>query len=200
MSVSVDMNLTEERLFTTSSGGLLYFNKRMYDWLDEIPLPLSPQQRYEMGVNPKIDHPLHPRPARRVVRQHNLDPKMACPPNYKSGHTGFGTNKITTSMGPPDPPGVWPPYVNWKEAAPGQLMFQSGKTVPGVPVFQGYTNGIPPMQITVGDPLATDTSEELAQPGQKRGRKVSCPHPCPHPPSRSSGHWAWNGFVTVAMI
>ncbi|ERS95842.1 hypothetical protein HMPREF1624_07919 [Sporothrix schenckii ATCC 58251] len=43
---------------------------RMQNWLSEIPPPVSPQERYIQGLNPAVDHPLHPRPLRaRAPRQ-----------------------------------------------------------------------------------------------------------------------------------
>ncbi|OAA57642.1 Ras family GTP-binding protein rho1p [Niveomyces insectorum RCEF 264] len=35
---------------------------RMQQWLSEIPVPMTPQERYLQGLNPNVDHPLHPRP------------------------------------------------------------------------------------------------------------------------------------------
>ncbi|EFX06331.1 Ras family GTP-binding protein rho1p [Grosmannia clavigera kw1407] len=35
---------------------------RMQQWLTDIPLPMSPQERYLQGLNPKTNHPLHPQP------------------------------------------------------------------------------------------------------------------------------------------
>ncbi|CAK7198010.1 hypothetical protein SEUCBS139899_000666 [Sporothrix eucalyptigena] len=40
---------------------------RMQHWLSEIPPPVSPQERYIQGLNPAVDHPLHPRPLRAVA-------------------------------------------------------------------------------------------------------------------------------------
>lgn len=40
---------------------------RMQHWLSEIPPPVSPQERYIQGLNPAVDHPLHPRPLRAAV-------------------------------------------------------------------------------------------------------------------------------------
>ncbi|KAL1898918.1 hypothetical protein Sste5346_003329 [Sporothrix stenoceras] len=40
---------------------------RMQHWLSEIPPPVSPQERYIQGLNPAVDHPLHPRPLRAVT-------------------------------------------------------------------------------------------------------------------------------------
>ncbi|EPE07723.1 rho family gtpase 3 [Ophiostoma piceae UAMH 11346] len=37
---------------------------RMQQWLSEIPAPVTPQERYIQGLNPAVDHPLHPRPLR----------------------------------------------------------------------------------------------------------------------------------------
>lgn len=40
---------------------------RMQHWLSEIPPPVSPQERYIQGLNPAVDHPLHPRPLRALA-------------------------------------------------------------------------------------------------------------------------------------
>ena len=46
---------------------------RMQQWLSEIPAPMTPQERYIQGLNPAVDHPLHPRP----LRAHPVPPRQA---------------------------------------------------------------------------------------------------------------------------
>lgn len=45
-------------------------SNRMQHWLSEIPPPVSPQERYIQGLNPAVDHPLHPRPLRAATTHH----------------------------------------------------------------------------------------------------------------------------------
>lgn len=44
----------------------------MQQWLTDIPLPMSPQERYIQGLDPNVDHPLHPQPLRVPARQARL--------------------------------------------------------------------------------------------------------------------------------
>lgn len=45
-----------------SSVGSHTRDSRMQQWLTDIPPTISPQERYLQGLDPKVDHPLHPLP------------------------------------------------------------------------------------------------------------------------------------------
>lgn len=49
-------------LYTNIRGNTLYVHKRFDTWLQNLPPPLSPEERYLQGISPTADHPLHPHP------------------------------------------------------------------------------------------------------------------------------------------
>ena len=170
MSVSVDMMETDERLFTTTAGGMLYFNHRMETWLSSLPEPMSPQMRYEQGLDPKTDHPLHPFP-RNSAAFKPKNANMACPLNYKGGNPRQLPSKMPTFIGPDNPSTQWPVVVDWAQRKEEEnFVFRGGKAAPEVPAFQGYTSAT-----ERGDESQTTprvVHKEFTKLSKKRVRKV----------------------------
>lgn len=65
--VHQDIDDTNSIRHSTNFGKKGNSEHRMQQWLSEIPAPVTPQERYIQGLNPTVDHPLHPRPLRAVV-------------------------------------------------------------------------------------------------------------------------------------
>jgi len=52
----------EYPMYSGVYDGRRFLNPRIMQWLNGIPDPISPQERYLQGINPSADHPLHPHP------------------------------------------------------------------------------------------------------------------------------------------
>ena len=165
MSVSVDMDVYEERHFTTMDHGTLRFTEKFGGWLSGLPDPMSPQQRYEIGLDPKADHPLHPHPydgvGTNTIRRH-----MACPGDYKPGRGFNEENNLDFT---------YPVHLKWNESC--NLVFKGAD--PEVPAFGGYRS----VNKLVNDDnpslgtKATHHENSKASKKQKRVHQVSPPIP-----------------------
>ena len=60
------------QLYANMMNGTLYTNSRLENWLDGLPNPISPQERYLQGLDSRVDHPLHPHPLKSVRGYQNL--------------------------------------------------------------------------------------------------------------------------------
>lgn len=91
--------------FRSTANGQLYVNKRMGSWLEGLPAPLSPQERYIQGMMSGADHPLHPHPLRTPEMK---DAEMAdvpahkveVPPSDDGGQGGAPHSELETACAP----------------------------------------------------------------------------------------------------